>query len=47
MKKKVEQETGGALGGNKKQGDLNQDIFTFMPPKAKPVPDFKRLQKTF
>jgi hypothetical protein len=26
--------------------ESNSD-FTFMPSKAKPVPDFKRLQKTF
>lgn len=46
MKKKLDQETGGALN-NQKPVELNREQFTFMPTKAKPVPDFKRLQKTF
>ncbi len=40
-RKKQEVETGAANDG------LDQNQFTFQPPKAKPVPDFKRLQKTF
>jgi len=43
QKKKLEAETGGAL--NDKSAD--NLMFSFMPPKAKPVPDFKRLQKNF
>jgi hypothetical protein len=45
-KKKLEAETGGALN-NKSQSEPLENMFTFMPSKAKPVPDFKRLQKNF
>lgn len=45
-KKKLEGETGGALNENRKSDGL-ENLFPFMPPKAKPVPDFKRLQKDF
>ena len=45
-KKKLEAETGGALNENTKSEAL-ENLFPFMPPKAKPVPDFKRLQKDF
>jgi hypothetical protein len=45
-KKKLEAETGGALD-NKSQSEPLENMFTFMPTKAKPVPDFKRLQKNF
>ena len=33
--------------GNVKDPIESNSEFTFMPSKAKPVPDFKRLQKTF
>jgi len=42
IKKKLETETGGALNQKSKSEPL-ENMFTFMPPKAKPVPDFKRL----
>lgn len=40
-RKRHEVETGAV------KDSLDQNQFTFQPPKAKPVPDFKRLQKTF
>ncbi len=39
---KLEAETGGDLD-NKSKSEPLEGMFTFMPPKAKPVPDFKRL----
>lgn len=42
LKKKVEQETQGM-----ERAASVDNLFTFQPPKAKPVPDFKRLQKQF
>ena len=46
MKKKLEAETGGAIN-DKSQSQPLENMFSFMPGKAKPVPDFKRLQKQF
>ncbi len=46
-KKKLEAETGGALNEKSQSQPLEGNLFTFMPPKAKAVPDFKRLQKNF
>jgi len=46
-KKKLEAETGGAINERSAETQPLENIFTFMPPKAKPVPDFKRLQKNF
>ena len=43
-RKKQEQKNGGAEQGRSQSVDR---LFTFMPPKAKAVPDFKRLQKRF
>ena len=41
-KKKLEAETGGAIN-EKSQSQPLEAMFTFQPPKAKAVPDFKRL----
>jgi hypothetical protein len=43
LKKKLEKETGALIKVPKEE---NAE-FTFQPNKAKPVPDFKRLQKNF
>ena len=43
-KRQAEEE--GAVSEQRQSQSLDR-LFTFMPPKAKPVPDFKRLQKQF
>jgi hypothetical protein len=44
VKKKIEQETGDLT---KERSQSVDRLFSFQPSKAKPVPDFKRLQKEF
>jgi hypothetical protein len=43
-KKKIEHEAGDLT---KERSQSVDRLFSFQPPKAKPVPDFKRLQKQF
>lgn len=46
-KKKQQAEAGLAEGAANRESQSADRMFSFQPPKAKPVPDFKRLQKQF